>query len=48
VLVRRAGGGVVTATRFRCGRFDVLVAAYEAGVRVPEPLANLGELEVAP
>jgi aminoglycoside phosphotransferase (APT) family kinase protein len=46
LLVRRAGGGVIHRhTLSLREEFDVLVAAHEAGVRVPEPLAYLGEVE---
>jgi aminoglycoside phosphotransferase (APT) family kinase protein len=46
LLVRRAGGGVIHRhTLSLREEFDVLVAAHQAGVRVPEPLAYLGELE---
>ena len=46
VLVRRAGGGVIhhDALSLR-DEYDVLVAAREAGVRVPEPLAYLGDVD---
>mgnify|MGYP000182663545 CR=1 FL=1 len=46
LLVRRAGGGVIhlDALTLR-DEFEVLVAAREAGVRVPEPVAYLGEVE---
>jgi aminoglycoside phosphotransferase (APT) family kinase protein len=46
VLVRRAGGGVIHLDTLSLrDEFEVLVAAREAGVRVPEPLAYLGEVE---
>ena len=46
LLVRRAGGGVIhEGTLSLRDEFDVLVAAHEAGVRVPEPVAYLGEVE---
>ncbi|MGZ8687503.1 MAG: phosphotransferase family protein [Gaiellaceae bacterium] len=46
LLVRRAGGGVIHLDTLSLrDEFDVLVAAREAGVRVPEPLAYLGELD---
>lgn len=46
LLVRRAGGGVIDLETLSLrDEFDVLVAAREAGVRVPEPLAYLGELD---
>lgn len=46
LVVRRAGGGRIhrDALSLR-DEFDVLLAAREAGVRVPEPLAYLGELQ---
>jgi aminoglycoside phosphotransferase (APT) family kinase protein len=45
MLVRRAGGGVIHLDTLSLrDEFDVLVAAREAGVRVPEPLAYLGEV----
>ncbi len=46
LLVRRAGGGVIhEGTLSLRDEFDVLVAAHEAGVKVPEPVAYLGEVE---
>lgn len=46
LLVRRAGGGVIHLDTLSLrDEFDVLVAAREAGVRVPEPVAYLGELD---
>jgi aminoglycoside phosphotransferase (APT) family kinase protein len=46
LLVRRAGGGVIhRQTLSLRDEFAVLVAAREAGVRVPEPIAYLGEVD---
>lgn len=46
LLVRRAGGGVIHLDTLSLHEeFDVLVAARDAGVRVPEPIAYLGDLE---
>jgi aminoglycoside phosphotransferase (APT) family kinase protein len=46
LLVRRAAGGVIhQATLSLRNEFEVLRAAHEAGVKVPEPLAYLGEVE---
>ena len=46
LLVRRAGGGVIhEATLSLEHEFEVLRAAHEAGVKVPEPIAYLGEVE---
>ena len=46
VLVRRAGGGVIHLDTLSLREeYDVLVAAQEAGVRVPAPLEYLGELD---
>jgi len=46
LLVRRAGGGVIhEGTLSLRDEFEVLVAAREAGVRVPEPIAYLGAVE---
>ena len=46
LLVRRAGGGVIHRhTLSLRDEFEVLVAAREAGVRVPEPVAYLGEID---
>jgi aminoglycoside phosphotransferase (APT) family kinase protein len=45
LLVRRAGGGVIhDATLSLEQEFQVLEAAHEAGVKVPRPVAYLGEL----
>jgi aminoglycoside phosphotransferase (APT) family kinase protein len=45
LLVRRAGGGVIhEATLSLEQEFRVLEAAHEAGVKVPKPVAYLGEL----
>jgi aminoglycoside phosphotransferase (APT) family kinase protein len=45
LLVRRAGGGVIhEATLSLEQEFQVLEAAGEAGVKVPRPVAYLGEL----
>ncbi len=45
LLVRRAGGGVIHQyTLSLAEEFRVVGAAYEAGVRVPRPVAYLGEL----
>ena len=45
LLVRRAAGGVIhTATLSLEEEFEVLQAAADAGVRVPRPVAYLGEL----
>ncbi|MDQ3894076.1 MAG: phosphotransferase family protein [Actinomycetota bacterium] len=45
LLVRRAGGGVIHEGTLSLEReFRVLEAAAEAGVRVPRPVAYLGEL----
>ena len=44
--LRRAGGGVIHLDTLSLrDEFDVLVAAREAGVRVPEPIAYLGDLD---
>ncbi|HEU5264008.1 MAG TPA: phosphotransferase family protein [Gaiellaceae bacterium] len=46
LLVRRAGGGVIhEGTLSLRDEFDVLAAAQEVGVKVPEPIAYLGEVE---
>jgi aminoglycoside phosphotransferase (APT) family kinase protein len=46
LLVRRAAGGVIhRATLTLEQEFEVLRAAHEAGVKVPEPIAYLGEVE---
>ena len=43
LLVRRAGGGVIHLDTLSLrDEFEVLVAAREAGVRVPRPIAYLG------
>ena len=48
LLLRRAGGGVIHLDTLSLRQeFEVLVAAWSAGVRVPEPIAYLGESEVA-
>jgi aminoglycoside phosphotransferase (APT) family kinase protein len=45
LLVRRAGGGVIhEATLSLEHEFQVLEAAVEAGVKVPQPVAYLGEI----
>jgi aminoglycoside phosphotransferase (APT) family kinase protein len=45
MLVRRAGGGVIhEATLSLEEEYEVLGAAFEAGVKVPRPVAYLGEL----
>ena len=45
LLVRRAGGGVIHEATLPLEReFQVLEAAAEAGVKVPRPIAYLGEL----
>jgi aminoglycoside phosphotransferase (APT) family kinase protein len=45
LLVRRAGGGVIhEGTLSLENEFQVLEAAVEAGVKVPRPVAYLGEL----
>jgi aminoglycoside phosphotransferase (APT) family kinase protein len=45
LLVRRAAGGVIPAATLSLEQeFAVLEAAAEAGVRVPKPVAYLGEL----
>jgi aminoglycoside phosphotransferase (APT) family kinase protein len=45
LLIRRAGGGVIhEATLSLEQEFQVLEAASEAGVRVPRPVAYLGQL----
>jgi aminoglycoside phosphotransferase (APT) family kinase protein len=45
LLVRRAGGGVIHKTTLSLEHeFQVLEAAAEAGVKVPRPIAYLGEL----
>jgi aminoglycoside phosphotransferase (APT) family kinase protein len=45
LLVRRALGGVIhEATLSLRQEYEVLEAAYEAGVKVPRPIAYLGEL----
>ncbi len=46
LLVRRAAGGVIHQDTLSLrDEFEVLRAAHEAGVKVPEPLAYLGEVE---
>ena len=46
LLVRRALGGVIHVdTLPLVDEFELLVAAREAGVRVPQPVAYLGELD---
>ena len=46
VLVRRAGGGVIHLDTLSLRQeFDVLVAARTAGVRVPSPIAYLGDVD---
>ncbi len=46
LLVRRAGGGVIHLDTLSLRHeFEVLVAAREAGVAVPEPVAYLGEVD---
>ncbi len=46
LLIRRAAGGVIhQATLLLEQEFEVLRAAHEAGVKVPEPIAYLGEVE---
>ncbi len=46
VFLRRAGGGVMHLDPLSLRQeFDVLVAAREAGVRVPEPIDYLGDLD---
>ena len=46
LLVRRAGGGVIHLDTLTLRQeFDVLVAARDAGVAVPEPVAYLGEVD---
>jgi aminoglycoside phosphotransferase (APT) family kinase protein len=46
LLVRRAAGGVIhQGTLSLEHEFQVLRAAHEAGVKVPEPIAYLGEVE---
>jgi aminoglycoside phosphotransferase (APT) family kinase protein len=46
LLIRRAAGGVIhQATLSLEQEFEVLRAAHEAGVKVPEPVAYLGEIE---
>jgi aminoglycoside phosphotransferase (APT) family kinase protein len=46
LLVRRAGGGVIHLDTLSLrDEFEVLVAAREAGVAVPEPIAYLGEID---
>jgi aminoglycoside phosphotransferase (APT) family kinase protein len=46
LLVRRAAGGVIhQATLTLEQEFEVLRAAHEAGVKVPEPVAYLGDVD---
>jgi len=46
LLLRRAGGGVMHLDSLSLRQeFDVLVAARNSGVRVPEPIEYLGELD---
>src|SRR3954449_1901872 len=46
LLVRRAGGGVIHRhTLSLRHEFEVLQAAYEAGVSVPRPVAYIADLE---
>jgi aminoglycoside phosphotransferase (APT) family kinase protein len=46
LLVRRAGGGVIhEGTLSLEHEFEVLRAAHDAGVKVPAPIAYLGEIE---
>ena len=46
LLLRRAGGGVIHLDTLSLRQeFDVLVAARAAGVRVPSPIAYLGDLD---
>jgi aminoglycoside phosphotransferase (APT) family kinase protein len=46
LLVRRAGGGVIHRDTLTLEQeFRVLEAAYAAGVKVPRPVAYLGEVE---
>ena len=46
LLIRRAAGGVIhQATLTLEQEFEVLRAAHEADVKVPEPIAYLGEIE---
>jgi aminoglycoside phosphotransferase (APT) family kinase protein len=46
LLIRRAAGGVIhQGTLTLEHEFEVLQAAHQAGVKVPEPIAYLGEIE---
>ena len=46
LLIRRAAGGVIhQGTLSLEHEFEVLRAAHDAGVRVPEPIAYLGEVD---
>ncbi len=46
LLIRRAAGGVIhQATLSLEHEFELLRAAHEAGVKVPEPIAYLGDVE---
>ena len=46
LIMRRAGGGVIHLDTLSLRQeFDVLIAARNAGIRVPDPIAYLGELD---
>ena len=46
LLIRRAAGGVIHQSTLTLEQeFEVLRAAHEAGVKVPEPIAYLGQVE---
>ncbi len=46
LILRRAGGGVIHLDTLSLRQeFDVLAAAWVAGVRAPEPIAYLGDLD---
>ena len=45
LLIRRAAGVIHQGTLTLEHEFEVLRAAHEAGVKVPEPIAYLGDLE---
>ena len=46
LIMRRAGGGVIHLDALSLRQeFDVLIAARNAGIRVPDPIAYLGELD---
>ncbi|MCP9486868.1 MAG: phosphotransferase family protein [Gaiellaceae bacterium MAG52_C11] len=46
LLIRRAAGGVIHRSTLSLEQeFEVVRAAHEAGVKVPEPIAYLGEVE---